>query len=259
MKTTKILALFLAVLLCLSLVSCKRREGEASRGLEMTLSENGGYYIVTGMGKCKDYDVLLPKEHKGLPVAAIGERAFKGTEITRITITENVLFIAENAFENCASISYNELDGLRYIGTESNPTYALISVAKNSDTTFNLHKKTKILADCALYDCDITSLSLPEGVTHIGKNALYGCFSLKNVSLPSTLAYIGAEAFGNCGSLEEISLPKSLSYVGEKAFMYCAKLAKINFAGTEAEWSALEKSPVWDKEMKEYELIFGNN
>jgi hypothetical protein len=38
--------------------------------------------------------------------------------------------------------------------------------------------------------------------------------------------------------------------------MYCAKLAKINFAGTEAEWSALEKSPVWDKEMKEYELIF---
>jgi len=257
MKKFRILALILALAACLSLVSCKRREGEASRGLELTLSESGTYYTVTGMGKCRDVDVLLPKEHKGLPVAAIGERAFKGTEITRLTLTENVLFIAENAFESCAGITYNELDGLYYLGTEKNPAYALISASKNSQTTFTLHNNTKILADAALYDLDITSMVLPEGVTHIGKNALYGCFSLNNISLPSTLTYIGAEAFGNCGTLTEINLPKSVAYIGDSAFMYCTKLTKISYAGTKAEWDAMEKAPRWDNYLEEYEVIFG--
>ena len=256
MKKIKFLALVLAFAMCLSLVSCKRREGEASRGLKMTLSESGTYYIVTGMGSCRDYDVLLPAEHKGLPVAAIGERAFKGTEITRITLTENVLFIADNAFENCAKVAYNELDGLYYFGTEKNPAYALIKASKDSKTTFTLHKDTKILADSALYDLEITSLVLPEGVTHIGKSALYGCFELESVALPENLCYIGAEAFGGCGTLEEINLPKSVSYIGDSAFMYCEKLTKINFAGTEAEWTAIEKAPRWDNYFEDYEIIF---
>lgn len=251
----KFTALMLALIACLSLVSCKRHEGEASRGLEMTLSENGAYYVVTGIGKCRDYDVLLPREHKGLPVAAIGERAFKGTAITRITLTENVLYIAENAFEGCEKLAYNELYGIHYIGTEQNPTYALVSINKNSDDTFKIHEKTKIVADCALYDCDITSLVLPEGVTHIGKNALYSCGELESIVLPETLVYIGDEAFGNCGRLTEINLPKSLTHLGSSAFMYCSKLAKVTFAGTEAEWQSV-RSEGWNKYFSGAEISF---
>lgn len=256
MKKIRILALVLAVLTCFSLVSCKRKEGEASQGLEMTLSENGEYYIVTGIGKCKDYDVLLPEEHKGLPVAAIGERAFKGTEITRITLTENVVYIAENAFENCEKIAYNELNGIYYLGTEKNPCHALFSVQTNSDDTFAIHKDTKILADCAFYDCDVTSLALPEGLTHIGKNALYSCGELESIVLPEALRYIGGEAFGNCGKLTEITLPGSLGYLGNSAFMYCSKLTKVTFASTSTAWDTMEKSPDWDRDMKDYELTF---
>ena len=256
MKKIRILALVLAVLTCLSLVSCKRKEGEASRGLEMTLSENGEYYIVTGIGRCKDYDVLLPEEHKGLPVAAIGERAFKGTEITRITLTENVLYIAENAFENCEKIAYNELNGIYYLGTEKNACYALVSVQKNSDDTFEIHKNTKILADCALYDCDVTSLTLPEGLTHIGKSALYSCGELESLVLPESLRYIGDEALGNCSSLTALTLPKNLGYIGRSAFMYCSKLTELTFGGAGAAWDAMDKASDWDRDMKEYELIF---
>ena len=256
MKKNKIIALLLALMTCLSLVSCKRKEGEESRGLEMTLAENGAYYVVTGMGSCKDFDVLIPKEYKGLPVAAIGERAFKGSRVTRITLTENVLYIAENAFESCGSLSYNELSGICYMGTENNPAYAVISVKINSDETFAIHKDSKIIADCAFYDCGMTSLTLPEGITHIGKNAFYSCGELESIELSKSLAYVGDEAFGNCSSLEKIHLPKSVSHIGASAFMYCAKLAEISFGGTEAEWNALEKSPDWDRDMKEYTLSF---
>ena len=259
MKKIKILALILALATCLSLVSCRRREGEASRGLEMTLSESGDHYIVTGMGRCRDYDVLLPAEYKGLPVAAIGERAFKGTEITRITLTENVFYIAENAFEDCEKIAYNALDGIYYLGTEKNPAYALVCANENSKGTFTIHKETKILADSALYDCDITSLSLPEGITHIGKAALYSCDKLENIALPETLRSIGDEAFGNCGALATITLPQNLALLGSDVFMYCSKLTKINFSGTSAAWEAIEKSPKWDRDMEEYTLVFTEN
>ena len=79
---------------------------------------------------------------------------------------------------------------------------------------------------------------------------------LKELCLPSTLKYIGAEAFGNCGTLTEINLPKSTAYIGDSAFMYCTKLSKISFAGTEAEWNAMEKSPRWDRDMKDFEISF---
>ena len=259
MKITKIIALLLALMVCLSLVSCKRREGEESRGLEMTLSENGSYYTVTGIGKCKDYDILIPREYKGLPVMAIGERAFKGENITRITLTENVLYIADRAFEGCNSIVYNELEGLYYLGTEKNPAYALVCANENSKGTFTIHKETKILADSALYDCDITSLSLPEGITHIGKAALYSCDKLENIALPETLRSIGDEAFGNCGALATITLPQNLALLGSDVFMYCSKLTKINFSGTSAAWEAIEKSPKWDRDMEEYTLVFTEN
>ena len=224
MKKFRILALILALAACLSLVSCKRREGEASRGLELTLSESGTYYTVTGMGKCRDVDVLLPKEHKGLPVAAIGERAFKGTEITRLTLTENVLFIAENAFESCAGITYNELDGLYYLGTEKNPAYALFSVQKNSDSTFKIHKDTKILADCALFDCDIKELVLPEGITHIGDKSFYHCTSLQALPFPSTLVSIGTLCFAECTSLTTVRFPYGLAVIERHAFARCSNL-----------------------------------
>lgn len=259
MKTTKIIALLLALIACLSLVSCKRREGEESRGLQMELSASGDYYIVTGIGKCKDYDILLPREYKGLPVAAIGERAFKGEDITRITLTENVIYIADSAFEGCKSIVYNELEGLYYLGTEKNPAYALVCASENSKGTFTIHKNAKILADSALYDCDITSLSLPDGVTHIGKAALYSCGKLESIVLPETLRHIGDEAFGNCGALAKITLPKNLASLGSDVFMYCSKLTTINFAGTAAAWDAIEKSPKWDRDMKEYTITFAEN
>lgn len=255
MKKIRIIALMLALIACLSLVSCKRKEGEPSRGLEMTLNESGTAYTVTGIGSCKDVDVLLPAEHKGLPVTAIGERAFKGTNITKITVTENVVFIADSAFENCDSLAYNELAGLCYIGTEKNPCHALVSVKENSDDTFVIHKDTKILADCALYDCDVTALTLPEGLTHIGKNALYSCGELESISLPQTLKFIGDEAFGNCGVLTEITLPGGLRHIGKNAFMYCAKLTSVTFAGTQAKWQSVS-SEGWNGYFDAAEITF---
>ncbi len=256
MKKVKIFALVAALLICALLSSCARKPGEESRGLAFELNESGTAYTVTGIGKCKDKDVLIPKEYKGLPVTAIGEYAFRGTSVVKITVTENVLFIAHNAFEDCAALAYNTHETVNYIGTEQNPYYALVFAPENSKESFALHSDTKIIADYAFGDCSIKNITVPNGVTHIGANAFYSCGALTEVSLPETLTHIGAEAFGNCGSLKEISLPKSLGFIGDSVFLYCMKIEKIAFGGTRTQWEAVEKDG-WDNYFgANYEFVF---
>jgi hypothetical protein len=256
MKKIKIIALALLVLLCVALCSCERKPGVESSGLAFELNESGTAYTVIGMGKCRDKDVLIPKEYKGLPVTAIGEYAFRNESVAKITVTENIVSIAHNAFDGCVSLIYNTYETVKYMGTEENPYYAAIFVSENSKESYKLHKDTKILADYAFGDCSIKSITLPEGLTHIGANAFYSCGALTDIVLPKTLTHIGAEAFGNCGSLKEITLPKSLCFMGESVFLYCMKVEKITFGGTEAQWNAVSKDG-WDFYFgAKYEFIF---
>ena len=245
MKKIKIFALAVLVLLCTVLCACERKPGEESRGLAFELNESGTGYTVTGIGKCKDKDVLIPKEYKGLPVTAIGEYAFRKTPVVKITVTENVVSIASNAFEGCGLLSYNVHETLNYIGTEQNPYYALVSAPENSKDSFSLHADTKIIADYAFGDCSVKNITVPNGVTHIGANAFYSCGAMTEVVLPETFTHIGAEAFGNCGNLKEIALPKKLAFLGDSVFLYCMKIEKITFGGTEAEWNDVSKDG-WD-------------
>lgn len=74
-------------------------------------------------------------------------------------------------------------------------------------------------AFAALYysECDVASVSLPEGLESIGGAAFSGC-SLSEINFPSTLKKIGGEAFGYCSSLEDIYIPASVVSVVGNSF-----------------------------------------
>ena len=69
--------------------------------------------------------------------------------------------------------------------------------------------------------CDMTSITLPDGLTSIGDESFYGCTSLTSVTLPDSLTSIGDSAFSNCDSLTSVTLPDSLTSISEGAFEYC--------------------------------------
>ncbi len=74
---------------------------------------------------------------------------------------------------------------------------------------------------------DITSVVLPQGLTHIGDYAFYSLSGLTNtVALPSTLTSIGEYAF-NGTYITSISLPLGMTTVGINAFNLCSKLASV--------------------------------
>lgn len=94
-------------------------------------------------------------------------------------------------------------------------------------------------------------ITIPEGVTIIGKAAFASCYSLREVTFPSTLKEIENLAFYNCINLEKIStLPAEFA---NDAFVGCPKLKKENFVLKEMTIEQIESQPITDFYIKDYQ------
>ena len=74
---------------------------------------------------------------------------------------------------------------------------------------------------------DLRHVIIPEGVTHSGESAFYGCKWLKSVTLPSTLEVIGDYAFRGCKRIKSIVIPEGVSNIGTNAFEDCKNLEDV--------------------------------
>jgi len=75
---------------------------------------------------------------------------------------------------------------------------------------------------------EVTSVSIPEGVTSIGSAAFNFCYGLKSVTIPSSVKTIGEWAFSACFRLQSVTLPESLEHIGKGGFINCRSLKMVN-------------------------------
>jgi hypothetical protein len=74
---------------------------------------------------------------------------------------------------------------------------------------------------------NITSITIPNSVTTIGKGAFSECSSLASVIIPNSVTIIEAFVFSDCSSLASITIPNSVTSIGESAFERCHSLSSI--------------------------------
>ena len=74
----------------------------------------------------------------------------------------------------------------------------------------------------------LTSVTIPNSVTYIGKEAFYYCSGLTSVTIPNNVTYIGEKAFAYCSDLSSVTIGSSVSTIGEDAFDMCQKLTSVN-------------------------------
>lgn len=110
----------------------------------------------------------------------------------------------------------------------------------------------------------LTSITIPENITSIGRCAFSGCDGLTNITIPDSVTSIGSAAFENCSGLTSIVIPDSVTSIDHWAFQYCtgltsatigngvksisryafwdcASLKDIYFNGTKDQWNVIKK------------------
>lgn len=180
-------------------------------GLRYALNDDGTYTVV-GIVNRTDRHIHIPSSHKGKPVTAIGENAFKNCgEIRSVIIAEGIRSIEASAFYGCAKlVKITVPDSVSYIGTY------------------------------AFFNCSwLEPFDLPESLTVLGMYAFVGCRSLTSFIIPEGITVLGGYTFSNCNSLRYVVLPKSLVSIGKSALAGCESLSKIYYHGTAEQWEAV--------------------
>ena len=90
-----------------------------------------------------------------------------------------------------------------------------------------------------------------NGFTKIADCTFTMNYNLTEVKGSENLVSIGHHAFSNCNSLKSISLGTCLEKIEKDAFSYFSSYWRdasimINYAGTQAEWEAIEKEDEWN-------------
>ncbi|MBR5124640.1 MAG: leucine-rich repeat domain-containing protein, partial [Clostridia bacterium] len=159
-------------------------------------------------------------------VTSIGAYAFIGCEgLTNLTIPAEVTKIGGGAFVDCsglASITVQEGNS-KFSGVGN----CLIQNTTSSGGTLLLGCKNSVIPDDG-------SVKVIQG------SAFRGCTDLTSITIPDSVTSIGKYAFRYCTGLMSITIPDSVTYIGDWAFQGCTSLTDIHFSGTKEQWQAIE-------------------
>ena len=195
-----------------------------SQGLKYTLSSDGTYYIVSGIGTCTDYYLRIPSTYQGLPVKEIGSKAFiRCSGITLVDIPDSITSIGSSAFDSCTGLTSLTIpDSVTNIGSGA-------FTKCTGFTSFTIPESVTTIGSSAFQSCTgLTSIAIPESVTSIGNSTFSGCTGLTSIAIPEGVSSIGNSTFSGCTGLTTIAIPESVTSIGNNAFQGCAGLTAID-------------------------------
>lgn len=133
-----------------------------SRGLSFDkTSITSKTYTLSGIGACKDTDIVVQAEKDGMPVAAVGEMAFRGNEnITSIVLPSELKVIGSSAFAYCSSL----------------------------ETVIFKGNVTSIGNSAFRYCTELEEITLPASVSIIAESAFSHCTNLTKIHFGGTMA-----------------------------------------------------------------------
>ena len=219
---------------------------QTSEGLEYTLNDGGTEYIVTGIGTCKDCDLIIPTVYNGLPVTSIGSSAFYGCDdLISVIIGDNIRSIGDLAFYDCSnlmsvkipnsviSIGYLSFYGCYKLIEIYNLSSLIINAGENDNGYIGSYAKniyTDVMSDSKLFRDGCGFIFYNDGGNYylMGKKNIS---SVTNLTLPDSYNnqsyFIYQNAFSNYNNLISVNIPNNITIIGDLVFTNCPNLTSI--------------------------------
>lgn len=195
-------------------------------------------------------------------VTVISEILLAGQDLLKqVRMGSNIKVIETGAFQRCDALSELEIpEGVEYIDDAFR--YSAFTKLTLPDSLVGLHKEAFVWAsdktvivyngknysrfddelfrqfypnDLLIYnnvvmDCwdNVSEITIPEGVTEIGKYSLAFQKEVTKITLPSSVRVINNGAFSGCEKLTEIVIPEGVEELGALIFDGCKSLKKID-------------------------------
>ena len=185
---------------------------------DCTVTLSGGVMTVSGTGAMEDYGDVDDQPWKDYR-----------TSITSVVVGSGVTSIGDLAFEDCtnlASVTFASDSQLSNIG--------LCAFQNSGLTTIEIPAKVTTIGMSAFTECSsLATVTFATGslLETIDVAAFYQCTNLTSVTLPDGLTTIGITAFSECTNLPSITIPASVTSIGMNAFDNCTSLATVTLNG----------------------------
>ena len=138
--------------------------------------------------------------------------------------TYYVTSIADEAFKNSTVKTLDTSNAFRFklIGTES-------FAGSQQLTSITLVEGINHMGDRVFAGCKaLTAVKLPSTLSKVPFEAFEGCSSLHNLEIMHGVLEISARAFANCTSLQSFNLPRSVNHIETHAFYHDTSLEEVN-------------------------------
>ncbi len=232
-------------------------EAEIQSKLDFTLSADGTYYTVTGLGGENGDKITVPNSYNGITVKEIADNVFSNVGyLKEVTLPSGLTKIGANAFKNCVSLTgINIPSGVTEIGSEAFKGCASLeeikiplSTAVMGDKAFggcpDMHlcceteKKPDGWSESSISDILLITWSCnksyifdlnDDGRSYYLKSAtgVSGNTVVPGVYKGLPVTQIGESAFNSCGALTGIAITDGITEIGKNAFFNCVALTSI--------------------------------
>ena len=220
-----------------SLCVFHRKGEQVNPASDFAYTADGGEVTITEYIGTSEH-VLIPPAIDGLPVTALGHRAFYEKTVTTVVVPDSVTEIGAACFSGdnyLVSLTLpDELAELPYAALES--CFRLMD--------FNLPKELKKISGSALqYNYYLTHLTLPSSLTEIEQQNFIGLYGLQSLTLAEDNAAFKLDetngllmtadgtrllhCFSDIVPAEEIILPEGVKIVDPFAFHYDYDVKRI--------------------------------
>lgn len=165
-------------------------------------------------------------------VTVIDDNAFNGCyDLQNVNLPNTVCKIGKNVFDWCHQVKITYKNRI-YGSEEINALYDAVNnipqprVKNINPNDFEIEINGNIVR-LKKYKGRSEIVEIPDNVNVIGREAFYGCKTIKQIIIPEGVFEIGGWAFSGCESLEKINIPNGVTKIDYNTFGNCKKLKSV--------------------------------